>query len=302
MIDNKKNRTRAVLPKLLEEKLFFETYSDNLQDLLVHEKGESVLILINESLEILNLFGDCENVLGITKEIVLSRSIQEICLEENFDQMVDLQKRILTPEIIYFEFTLKFADRFQNWHVKFVGKKLTQKNNEILLWATREKNEFDYLLELDKRDETINQLKMCIQGMLTGIEETQNSKSYQMSLSIEKMVRPLLKDIRNDLKSYSISDSIETIQKQIDNKLLLLDRYVQDLNSCFYKKIDNLKCSLTNTENRITQLIHSGHSIKEISDILCISINTTKAHCANIRKKIGIKNKSISLNNYFSSV
>ena len=47
------------------------------------------------------------------------------------------------------------------------------------------------------------------------------------------------------------------------------------------------KNGLTSRELEILRMLNSGKSRQEISDTLCISINTTKTHIKNIRKKIG---------------
>ena len=71
-------------------------------------------------------------------------------------------------------------------------------------------------------------------------------------------------------------------------------RYHSDVRSCFDQNQNSLDCfqedSLTDRENEIVDLIVTGHSSKEIADILGISKWTVDSHRTNIRKKLGVSN------------
>lgn len=45
---------------------------------------------------------------------------------------------------------------------------------------------------------------------------------------------------------------------------------------------------LSNREREVFQLIAEGHSTRQISEMLCVSISTVKSHRANIMEKLGI--------------
>jgi len=51
------------------------------------------------------------------------------------------------------------------------------------------------------------------------------------------------------------------------------------------------KAYLTQREKEVLQLIAEGKGNKEISDLLCISIETVKSHVKNIFKKLEVKNR-----------
>jgi len=54
----------------------------------------------------------------------------------------------------------------------------------------------------------------------------------------------------------------------------------------------DLYSTLTNREREIFQMVAEGRSTREISDILCVSVSTVKAHRANIMDKLNMKNLS----------
>lgn len=58
---------------------------------------------------------------------------------------------------------------------------------------------------------------------------------------------------------------------------------------------------LTDREHEVLDLLNTGMSRKEISEALCISVNTTKRHIANIYAKLGVSSKKQALTVAFSA-
>ncbi|MBL7739132.1 MAG: response regulator transcription factor [Chitinophagaceae bacterium] len=56
---------------------------------------------------------------------------------------------------------------------------------------------------------------------------------------------------------------------------------------------------LTKRENELLQLLSKGLLYKEISDRLCISLNTVKQHIHNIYEKLHVQNRTEALNKVF---
>jgi DNA-binding NarL/FixJ family response regulator len=55
---------------------------------------------------------------------------------------------------------------------------------------------------------------------------------------------------------------------------------------------EELYSSLSNREREVFQMIAEGHSTREISDVLCISLSTVKTHRAKIMEKLKLENLS----------
>jgi len=90
--------------------------------------------------------------------------------------------------------------------------------------------------------------------------------------------------------------------KMVDNGGFWLDGPVTKSVLKYFPKIDNLenmqelemietKYSLSKRELSILKLMTEGKSNEEISKEMCISIHTTKAHLANIFRKLSVKDR-----------
>jgi len=55
---------------------------------------------------------------------------------------------------------------------------------------------------------------------------------------------------------------------------------------------ENLYAKLSGREREVFQMMAEGRSTREISDTLCISMSTVKAHSVNIMNKLEIENLS----------
>jgi len=67
-----------------------------------------------------------------------------------------------------------------------------------------------------------------------------------------------------------------------------------------YQKTLTQKFGLTPTELQVLELIRTGKITKEIAQTLGLSKRTVDTHRHNIRKKLGILNKNISLRTYLA--
>jgi len=139
--------------------------------------------------------------------------------------------------------------------------------------------------ELDGKNIALNSLR----GL---IESEKNCVRENMALNIHRNIKPVIKKLR----SYEYAGRLgEDYLVKID----MLERFLTGIDNDFYRRAENWKINLTASEIRISHLIKSGYSLKEISDILNISVNTVKNHSRNIRKKLGINNGGQSLKKYF---
>ncbi len=83
-----------------------------------------------------------------------------------------------------------------------------------------------------------------------------------------------------------------------NNFIDLMEVNLNKIASPFLRKLSSGFLGLTPTEIQVADLIRHGKNTKEIAELLNLSARTVEFHRANIRKKIGIKDKKISLRSY----
>jgi PAS domain S-box-containing protein len=81
-----------------------------------------------------------------------------------------------------------------------------------------------------------------------------------------------------------------------------LELNLNDLVSPFVHQLSSKNSVLTPTEIQVAQLVREGRTTKEISALRDLSSRTVESHRANIRIKLGLKNKKVNLRTYLSSM
>ncbi len=82
----------------------------------------------------------------------------------------------------------------------------------------------------------------------------------------------------------------------------LLEQELNDIVSCFSKKLSHPMAGLTPIEIQVASMIKLGKSSKDISTLLNRSPHTIANHRENIRKKLGLKNQRVNLRSYLSNL
>ncbi|WP_456417848.1 response regulator [Thiolapillus sp.] len=114
------------------------------------------------------------------------------------------------------------------------------------------------------------------------------------------------KNILNNINSLVIPYA-ERLQKTPlnDNQRNIVDMLIANLKQVSDSLIDNhdlLQMKLTRVEIQVANLIKEGKQTKEIASLLNLSDLTISTHRKNIRKKLNIRDRKLSLNAYLSSL
>ncbi|MGC8660655.1 MAG: helix-turn-helix transcriptional regulator, partial [Desulfomonilaceae bacterium] len=129
--------------------------------------------------------------------------------------------------------------------------------------------------------ETIN---TALNVLLKRRDEDKKELEENVLINIKEVVNPYLTKLKNSNLDSRQKEYLAIIEANLDR---VIAPFVHHLSSNFF--------NLTSREIAVANLILEGRDTKDISDLLCISPNAVEFHRKNIRRKLGIRNKKISL-------
>ncbi len=80
-----------------------------------------------------------------------------------------------------------------------------------------------------------------------------------------------------------------------------LEDHLQDILSPFLRNLGTRHLNLTPKEIQVASLIREGRTSKEIAEVLGVSARAVDFHRANIRIKLGLKNKKANMRSFLLS-
>lgn len=173
------------------------------------------------------------------------------------------------------------SEFWNEWHIEPIRDDDGQVTHFIAIQhdiTERKNNEF-----------AIQQKNLALQEILAQIEIEKKRIKEDVLINVDKVLLPVLKKMRRR-------------GTQLDKKYIdILENNLQDLTASFGRSVSQEKLRLSPREVEIANLIKSGVSSKEISQMLNISFKTVETHRNKIRKKFGIRNKDINLTTYLQT-
>jgi PAS domain S-box-containing protein len=172
-----------------------------------------------------------------------------------------------------------------------------QKATEQLLHETKQQLETQAVntkIELDIAKSETEQINAALTILLTNCQKDKDKARLALLCEVEETITPFI----NKLKGASSGrrQSSRLIGVLESNLQQLIESYGlnEDLPSVYRK--------LTPVEKQVATMIRQGHSTKVISATLYCSSGTICIHRKNIRKKLGLTNKTCNLQSYLRSL
>ena len=139
---------------------------------------------------------------------------------------------------------------------------------------------------LGKHRKALQKNNMLLFQWMDQRQEERNQLQRNIQENIEKTVFPLIEKLKRRGSS-------------LDRRhLMLLENHLQDLTNGFALKLMDKKWRLSAREIEICKMLNNGLKTKDIADLLCTSIRTVEHHRNHVRKKLGIVDISVDLNEY----
>jgi len=145
--------------------------------------------------------------------------------------------------------------------------------------------------KLKKQQKELSETNTALKVLLKRNYESNLETEEKIRLHLTSSILPYLKKLKSLKLNKQAKNAVENIEKSLN-----------DLSEPFSQNLQLLRLQLTPSEIQIANLIRNGKSSKEIAHSLNLSLKTIEFHRKNIRRKLGIKNKKINLQNYIASL
>ncbi len=167
------------------------------------------------------------------------------------------------------------------------GELLSRVNNHVELYRLRK----ELQVQVEEKTREVEETLTALRVLMT--QQQQDSKEAE---------KTILNNINNLVIPYA-----ERLQKTPlnDNQRAMVEILIANLKQVADSLINNhdlLEMKLTPVEIQVANLIREGKQTKEIASLLNLSDLTISTHRKNIRRKLNIKDRKLSLNAYLSSL
>ncbi|MFH2145573.1 MAG: LuxR C-terminal-related transcriptional regulator [Candidatus Omnitrophota bacterium] len=142
--------------------------------------------------------------------------------------------------------------------------------------------------ELCKQKAALEQKNIALKEIIAQIELEKNKIKDDIAINAREVLLPILEKMK-----------IQGIDPEYIN---ILRGHLKELMSSFGRKLTKKSLALTSREIEICNVIKGGLTSKEAANLLHISRQTIEKHRKNIRKKMGITNKTINLHSFLQQL
>jgi PAS domain S-box-containing protein len=247
------------------------------------ETGDS-FILVHSDLNIIEANEQTTELYGVSREDVIDQDFRELVfsgdrhhLERAVGELVDFESWVGELQGIH-----KSGAQFP---VDMTIKRIPFNVQSLFCIISRDLSEYQLLKER-LRQEKANRREMYItmRNLMKAYEKEKTGVEKGISHKIDTLFIPTIEKIRKEQSPHFRNTFLDLLQEQLIG-----------LTRGFATEIDGRFLRLTRTEMSICQLIQTGLASKDIAAKLKLSYETVQTHRKNIRKKLGIKGRKVSL-------
>jgi DNA-binding CsgD family transcriptional regulator len=145
--------------------------------------------------------------------------------------------------------------------------------------------------ELRQKSEKLEEMNIALKVLLEHRERGLDELEQRMIGNIRELVLPYTEKLRNSLKGHRERTLIDIVETNLNNII-----------TPFLHRLSSLNLLLTPQEVEVAALIRPGKSSQEIADVLGVSVSTVSFHRKNLRRKLGLQDRSMNLRTYLLSL
>lgn len=261
------------------EKCRFENILDATSDLILVVDNNGVVANVNEAVKAVV---DEQDVMGVAIWDALALEGQSV------EDLLKYYPIGMSCEISPFE-----DDIIYRMQINSIGN-VSMASDEFMIMLTnitahatqretleRIVSERTEALRLEK--EQLEEMNITLRNVLQSIDKERDDLLGEVTAKVNNFVLPALDRIENE-EDAGIRKGYLTVAK--DQLARLAPRSAASEPGLL---------KLTHMETRVCQFIQAGHASKDIANSLNLSIETVQTHRKNIRRKLGLHGKSVSL-------
>jgi PAS domain S-box-containing protein len=170
-------------------------------------------------------------------------------------------------------------------------KRVDLNNQKLFLLVLQDPVAYKTLEERLRQEKAqTREMYITLRNLMKAIEQEKKGWEGDIAHKIEKYLLPALDRVKQ-----------EPFEEMRKSYLDLIREHLVGLTKGFSKELDGRFLRLTRSEMRICQHIQSGYSTKEISEAIHTSFETIQTHRKNIRKKLGLRGRTVGLYTFLTS-
>jgi len=172
-----------------------------------------------------------------------------------------------------------------------LAKSNMELEKEALIRGKAQKALINKTMELKDQAVRIREANVALKVLLKQRDRDKIELEEKVLLNVNQLIVPYLKKL--------IRRKLDAKQKAYAE---ILESNLNDLVSPFAHNLSSKFLRLSHTELEVSNSVQQGKNTKDIAEIMNLAASTIDFHRDNIRAKLGIKNKKISLKTYLSSL
>ncbi len=145
--------------------------------------------------------------------------------------------------------------------------------------------------QLERQKQELEETNIALKVLLQQREKDKQELEQQVLRNFKKLVLPYVEKLQAARLRPREKAFVDIIAANLN-----------DIISPFLSRVSGTALVLTPQEIQVADLVRDGKASKEIADILSISTATVSFHRRNLRKKLGLSNKSTNLRTYLQSL
>ena len=145
--------------------------------------------------------------------------------------------------------------------------------------------------ELKDKAMSLEEANVALKVLLKQREVDKNELEEKVLLNINQLIFPYLEKLKQRKSDAKVKAYLDILESNLNE---IVSPLVRNLGSKFLR--------LSPTELEVSNLVQQGKTTKEIAVIMNLAQSTIDFHRNNIRAKLGLKNKKISLRTFLTSL